>query len=203
MMNLRFPSVASLVTGIMFLLCACSERTTENKTFSNEKVWKDSIPPMLKNFSQLYPKDLLLDNNSLIFFRSQGYDTSYVVEFKRGQQEISAMFCVVLPEFQRFSNDYAEEKTNLLFFEGYSFIIDSIIWNTVKAHAEKILTGNTISKEKNLVADGVAYGLFYNYKHSYSIAGSDSLYVGMDSLLMNKLLSRFMSKRKPIKTTTK
>ena len=188
---------------LCFLYYSCQEKTNNpNENIVNkESNYRDSsVHSIVKKFEQLYPENFKSDSNSLVFYRTATFDTSFLIHLKREANGTNGVYYEVLPSYHNNVNDFATGENQLLFFEGYSFILDSTTWTTIKGMAEKMLASDTSFKSNEGIRDGEEYVLSYNFKSS---KGHNSEYESFYKFLREQFLEKFIQKRKPFASREK
>jgi hypothetical protein len=99
----------------------------------------------LRTFSLQISEPMVYDSNSFIFYCRSNYDTSFLIEIKKDRKNCRGVCYQVLPNYHRFMTDFANDTSRLLFFEGYSFVIDSVIWNKLTDKATHLLRISIVS----------------------------------------------------------
>ncbi len=90
-------------------------------------------------------------------------------------------------------NDFGAQENHLLFFEGYSFTLDSAKWQIIKSKAEDLLRDTTFRNSPGC-RDCQEYGLSYNFK---SKVDNGVKYEPFYTFLKEQFLEKFTQKRKP------
>jgi hypothetical protein len=117
--------------------------------------------------------------------------------------EIYGVFYEILPTYHRYPKDFADQKSNLLFFEGYSFIIDPAIWKAIQEQAQIVLDAKDSLNENHHYTDESTYSLYYNMQSSHGRSSNGIRYEKFDKFLKGSFLEKFMKARKPIMHKTK
>jgi hypothetical protein len=162
----------------------------------NSKYRDSSINFIMKKFELLYPENFKSDSNSLVFYRTATFDTSFLIHLKQEPSGINGAYYEVLPSYHNNVNDFATED-QLLFFEGYSFTLDPTKWAIMKRMAEKMLSSDTSFKSNEGIRDGEEYVLSYNFKSSKSHIDNNGEYESFYKFLKELFLEKFIQKRKP------
>ena len=190
------------VTFLCLLVMGCrssGKNDLNTNSFIKERTSKDSIAEsIVAKFSLPYTDVLKTDSNSLFFYCSRAYDTSSLIHIQKGPTEIRGIFYQMLPTYHRFPNDFNDPKTKLLFFEGYSFIIDPGIWKKIMEKAEIIIQDDKKVRGNISFTDGATYALYYNLQSSHGNTYSDTLYEDLDDFCKKSFLDSFFQARKPI-----
>lgn len=144
------------------------------------------------------PDNSLPDSNSLIFYCSRTFDTTSLVHLQKCGGSIHGVFYEMLPTYHRYAYDYAIQEDSLLFFEGYRFVIDSIIWKSVREKAQEILDKGHGLRNKDRYVDGNSYLLYHNFRRIEGNSGNEEdLFEKFDRYLKNAFLQKYMNARKP------
>jgi len=194
-----------LLLYIFYFSCQEKKNTpnTPNTLSSQNDRYRDSSFNFITKKFGLSYQNSRMDKNSLIFYGARTFDTSFLIELKQTVNEISGVYYEVLPYYHNNVNDFSIEKNQLLFFEGYSFILDSIQWKTIKTMAEKMLASDTSFKNNDGCRDCPEYVLSYDLKSSKSNIKSQIKYETFYKFLKDFFLENFIQRRKPIKSKIK
>lgn len=184
---------------LCFFYIGCQEKTNTSKNVSilNDKYKDSSFNSIIKKFGLPYQGNFRLDSNSLIFYGTRNFDTSFLIHLKQGVAGINGVYYEVLPTYHNNVNDFVIPEKGLLFFEGYSFILDSIKWEILKSKAEKMLVSDTSFKSNKGCRDCEEYVLCYNLKSSKSNLDTISKYQLFYKFLKDLVLEDFIQRRKP------
>jgi hypothetical protein len=188
---------------VMILVCipllwlGCSDkRTTSADKKGPSKVEIDSLSKeMLQIFSVNSGDEYKFDGACLCFYGSAAYDTTTLLQLKKHEQTVTGVYYQILPGYHRFISDYADRNTKLLFFEGYSFTIDTTVWQSIVSQAKLVLQ-EKINKNALKVTDGVTYGLLYNNQIQQGRTGT-AILENFDRFLKDSVLDKFVHARKP------
>jgi hypothetical protein len=154
---------------------------------------------IVKKFSLSYPKNLNVDSNTLIYCYSKPLDTSFLIHIVKKSDQINVVYYEILPDYHRSINDFADTKSELLFFEGYSFKIDSVIWDQIKIAAQKLTTIKPTASKAGGCADCGFCSIYYDYNFKLSDRASRPQYDSFTKFLRDSLLYQVINKRKPIR----
>ena len=163
------------------------------------------IATIVKKYDLPYDERLVVDSNGLVFYYSGRFDTTFLVHLRKNGPEIKGVLYEVLPAFHRDDVDYADKKKQLLFFEGYSFRLDSLEWREIVNQAR----GNLLTHENRLIKnEGCADCPFYFLAHDFKVIKSDvenrSLFGSYSRYLKDFLLRQFeMKRRYKVRTNSK
>src|ERR1700736_6316536 len=104
---------------------SCNNRQYKKEVQQNSNV--RSMPSYLssyvKKFDLPYDEHIGADSNTLFFYYSGFYDTSFLVHLHKEDTTVLGVLYEILPTYHRDDEDYADKDSRLLFFEGYSFKI--------------------------------------------------------------------------------
>lgn len=203
--KMRILKFLTLFFLAVFLLMKCGNRENQPgiKTRAEMPDGDSASKLVVQTFALSYSEHLHFDSGSLVFYCSRTYDTSSLIEIKKQKNLIRGVYYETLPEYHRFVTDYADTSSRLIFFEGYSFIIDSAIWKSVTDQAKIVLQkkGGTSKNEK--YTDGATYALYYNSQSRHGNSNDEADFVKFDSLLKVQFLWKYVQLRKPIMHRTK
>ncbi|MBN8878449.1 MAG: hypothetical protein J0I32_12975 [Sphingobacteriales bacterium] len=183
---------------VLILLCTgCAERSNNPQVsiIYNEERGDSLFYSVIKKFSLPYPDDFVLDSNALIFYGSRPFDTSFLIHLKNESQEIAGVYYEVIPTYHNDIDNFAVKANKILFFEGYSFILESSKWEEIKKQAERLLKDSAAFNISNACRDCEVYGLRYGSK---SNVGNTVKYKPYYKYLKEVLLDSLVVKRKPI-----
>jgi hypothetical protein len=190
-----------LLYSLVILFCNCHNNQSEIKKYSPALTTDNgefALDPIEQRFTLSYPENLQSDSNSLIFYRTSSFDTSLLIHFYKTKNAVKVVCYETLPTYHRNINDYADKENHLLFFEGYSFIIDTIKWRSVKENAQKILA-DTNTRFRNDGCADCGFGLIaHDFKVRRTNNANRTLYDDYARWLKDSLLKQFVEKRKPI-----
>lgn len=189
------------VSVICLFVFACHDDdkiSNTDKSFAAKPVDDSTARIIMQTFGLPCTNDFRLDSNALLFYCARSYDTSSLIYLQKNSKGIQGVFYLLLPTYHRFVIDYADEKSKLLFFEGYSFVIDSITWESIRTQANTILQFKDSSDKHLNYVDGSRYALYYNLQYTHGDSNNEILYEGFDKFLKNSFLQKFIQARKPI-----
>jgi len=188
-----------LLVCIHLLWLGCSDKRTasdDNKKLSRVEI--DSLSKVVFQKFSISGDEYKNDSNCLTFYCCRNYDTTTLIQIKKHEQTLSGVFYQILPTYHRFITDYADRNTRLLFFEGYSFTIDSTEWQSIINQAKLVLQ-EEINMNVLRVTDGNTYGLLYNGQIQRGRTGAgDVIFDRFDRFLKDSFLDEFIQARKPI-----
>jgi len=185
---------------ILALFCAsCHQEVSKNALARGNT--SDSFPGFLiskiEKFSIPFDNHVP-DNNTLMFLCSKRFDTSYLVHLQKRKDETRGVLYEVLPTYHRDIDDFADKQDQRLFFEGYSFKIDSIQWNSIINATSRILKEKDARVSNEACLDCPSYILAYGSIVRNSSDGDRSLFAGFSQYLKDSLLNQFIRKRQPV-----
>ncbi len=188
-----------LLVCIHLLLLGCSDKSTtlaDNKGLS--KVEIDSLSKAVLQKFSISGDEYKNDSNSLSFYCCRNYDTITLIQIKKQKQTLSGVFYRILPTYHRFITDYADRNAKLIFFEGFSFTIDSTEWQSIVNQARLVLQ-EKINMNVPKFTDATTYGLLYNHQIQQGRSGAgDVIFDKFDRFLKDSFLDKFIQARKPI-----
>lgn len=182
----------------MLFACQDDKKKIVSKPSMVDLINDSVTKTVIKKFGLPYSDNLNLDSNSLLFYCVRSYDTTSLIYLQKHNKEIQGIFYIILPNYHRFVTDYADQKSNLLFFEGYSFIIDSVAWTTLKSHADLVLQHKGNPDIRRNYTDGSTYALYYNSQSRHGNSYDEAIYEGFDGSLKKMFLNDLIKLRKPI-----
>jgi len=153
---------------------------------------------MLQTFGLPYSESMDFDTNSLMFYCSRAYDTSSLIEIRRQDKLVRGVYYEILPEYHRFATDYADTRSKLIFFEGYSFEIDTATWKSVVDQARAVLQQKEGAIKHLKYTDGATYALYYDGKSKHGNSNNDTAFENFDRFLKVQFLQKYMQLRRPI-----
>jgi hypothetical protein len=159
--------------------------------FSNDSLFTS----VLKTFTLPYSANLELDTNSLIFFGSRPFDTSFLIHLKIDSKEVTGVYYELIPTYHTELEHFADETSKLLFFEGYSFILNQENWKSIKDQANSMVANNQPFNLNDACMDCEVFGLYYDGKGNI---GNAVRFRPFYKFLKNLFLDSFIVKRKPI-----
>lgn len=186
------------ISVIVVLFVACDDKKgklNDSVPFSNEKVI--GLDTNITKFTLGYPENLRLDSNSLIFYCIRSFGTSVLVHLQKNATGVRGVFYELLPTYHQSLNDFADDKNQLLFFQGYSFKIDSTIWRNIKRKANLLLLMEDTVSQKLKYVDGSHYALYHNLKARFGDSNQENLYEDFYTFLREAFLEKMFQLRKP------
>ena len=108
------------------------------------------------------------------------------------------MYYEILPEYHRFRTDFADKSSKLIFFEGYSFTIDSTNASFITQQARKVLLSSEDKPKANKYTDGSTYALFFGGESRHGNSNNYSSFEEFYLFLKVHFLDNYLHLRKPI-----
>ena len=188
-----------LLVSIHLLCLGCSDKgTTSDDNKGLSKVEIDSLSKAVLQRFLINGDEYKNDSNCLSFYCCRNYDTTTLIQIKKHEQTLSGVYYQILPTYHRFITDYADGNTKLLFFEGFSFTIDSTQWQSIVYQAKLVLQ-EKINMNGPKYTDATTYGLLYNHQIQHGRSGAgDVIFDKFDRFLKDSFLDKFEQARKPI-----
>lgn len=152
---------------------------------------------VLQTFALPYNERMKFDSSSLVFYCLKSYDTSSLIEIKKQKDVIRVAYYEILPNYHRFETDYADKNSKLIFFEGYSFTIDSIIWKSIIEQA-KIVFDSKEHHDGKKYTDGAVYALYYNSESKHGDSNNEEPFERFNYFLRLQFIDKYIQLRKPI-----
>jgi len=196
---MQFIKSSGMVIVLCFLVAKCVNKGNlpDVKETSTDSPKDPLSSQVLHSFGLPNSDEVGLDSNSLVFYCARAYDTSSLIQINKRSKVIQCAYYQLLPEYHRFATDYADTASKLIFLEGFTFVIDSSIWRTLKDQANAILRSAASVKPDLKYTDGANYAIYFDGQSKYGNSNDDSLYEGFDRLLKNLFVAKYMQLRKP------
>ncbi|HYM93330.1 MAG TPA: hypothetical protein VET23_04270 [Chitinophagaceae bacterium] len=185
----------------IFLLCLCflyyscqekANNVKENIVTQSNRYEDSTLSFVMKKFGLPQLQSDRSDSNTLVFYCLRSFDSSFLIHLRQEPNGINGAYYVEMPSYYNV-NDSGAKENQLLFFEGYSFTLDSAKWQIVKDKAEELLR-DTIFKNSPGCRDCKEYGLSYDLK---SKIDNGIKYEPFYRFLKEQFLEKFIQKRKP------
>jgi hypothetical protein len=191
------PVILLVCIHLLWLGCSDKGITPDDKK-GLSKVEIDSLSKAVLQKFLISGDEYKNDSNCLSFYCCRNYDTTTLFQIKKHEQTISGVYYQILPTYHRFITDYADRNTKLLFFEGFSFTIDSTEWQSIVNQAKLVLQ-EKINMNAPKYTDATTYGLLYNHQIQQGRSGAgDVIFDKFDRFLKDSFLDKFIQARKPI-----
>ncbi|MBX2925916.1 MAG: hypothetical protein KF746_27215 [Chitinophagaceae bacterium] len=163
---MRFFFTILVIAFLGGAFCTNNKKDTEN----NEKsISRDSIAVnnqmnwFVRKFSLPYNNSLITDSNSLLFYRTGHFDTSFLINIKKQDSLFFCTYYETLPTNHRRVDDYLDETSKLICFDGYSFQINDSIWHKLVKEITPEMMQRDSSINDVACADCKLYFLSYNF----------------------------------------
>lgn len=183
------------VLFLCFLYYGCREKNNnpgESTVIQNNQYEDSTLRVAMRKFGLSYQqRNNQSDSSSLVFYCLKSFDSSFLIHLRQEQNGISGAYFVETNSYYN-ANDYAAQENYLLFFEGYSFTLDSIKWRLIKSNAEELLRDTSFRNSPGC-RDCKEYGLSYNFK---SKVDNGLKYEPFYTFLKELLLENFIEKRR-------
>lgn len=179
---------------LTFVITSCSNQREENFEEAIEgialKQYLNTIPA--------YASFVYMPDDSLLFGFSKGtvdYDTSWTLLVSKSKEGIRCRYNQLLPYVVTGFDNYLDESSKLLYYEGFSFEIEQKRWDSIVS-----LSG----LDKYVAKDSIPYGgcphcpRYTAYYGSKMIVNSklDNEYLsGLDSLLYVEVVKKLFEKK--------
>jgi len=193
-MKLLYFFIISIIGG------SCHDAQSEQE--AQQSVTNRGIPPRLssyiRKFSLPYDEHSGADSNTFFFYYSGHFDTSFLVHLHKEDTVVNGVLYEILSTYHRDDGDYADQQNKLLFFEGYSFKINSERWDDIINNArDKLL----IERGTPLRNEACADCAFYFFAYAFNTRSSNSInrvsFEEYAKFLKDSLLHQFIIKRQP------
>jgi hypothetical protein len=137
-------------------LCSCKEdpKKLDSKKERNINLLKYNV---LTQFSLNYTDDLKTDSNSLIFYLSQPFDTSYVIQIAKIDTICYGVVYLVPWHFKKGLFKGMDTKRAPFWFEGYSFVMPFQIWPNLRSKIFSLVENLKNSDSNRVCADCRTY----------------------------------------------
>ncbi|MBO9730870.1 MAG: hypothetical protein J7623_19680 [Chitinophaga sp.] len=136
------------------------------------------------------------DSNRLTFYYEKSFDTSLLLSFRKEKDKVSAVVYQVNQFYFPGLTDSHKGLERPLFFEGFSFNIDTTNWQNILKDAEAVLNYPSIPGKDYSVFDGPRYILAFNSQIKFNDnLTDDSLLSGYLSSLKHRFLYNKMAEK--------
>ncbi len=176
---------------LLFVSASCSNQSNIKEVNSALKEYVKTIPPYASFINT--PEDTLL----LGFNKgTTNEDTSWTLLVSKSKDIIQCRYNQLLPYTVTGFNDYLDESTKLIYYEGFSFEIDSKQWYNIIG---------LLSLDKYMVKDSVPYTgclhcprytAYYKSKIIVNSKQDNEYLVNLDSILHKELISKLLEKKR-------
>lgn len=179
---------AVFITIVLFLLNSCNSNRA-----GDQRIKKDSLSfrsdPIVSKFTLPYSEQLYADTNSLIFYYTKPFDTSFLVHLRKINDEISGTYHQTLPKFHRDLEGYNDGDIKFLFFDGFSFIINKETWDSITKNAIELLSKDDSIRSK-VCFDCPSYFLAYSAEIRYDNRNNEIYFKQLAELLKWSIIDR-------------
>jgi len=144
----------------------------------------------------LIGKELNLeDSNQLFFYYTHPFDTSLLIRFNKSGDKIDAVIYQINQFYNHRGGLLDKDTTDIQFFEGFRFIVDTADWQSFKAAASTILNKESLPDTQRPF-DSPTYILAFNSQLKLNICKTDDdLLSAYLMMLKNKVLYKCMQKK--------
>lgn len=180
--------ILSLLIFVFFMASCQQQQIVKAKTTIDSI--SDYLSEKTKYFSLPYRINVT-DSNELFFCHSERFDTSLLIHFKKGRNEIRGIVYQVVRGY--FLVDQEEDGPQ--FFEGYSFKLDTIQWKSITHAADSLLMTEPGHNYEHAF-DGSDDVLAFNSRVRFNnTRPDDSLLLGYLAYLKSTLLNQCLEKK--------
>lgn len=156
-----------IIVLLFILSCRNEKGQKDTQTIQNDKPIE--MDWFIRKFGLPYDKNLIADSNTLILYKSKNFDTSFLIHLQRRDTVTYGVYYEILPEYHKSADHYLDQKTKLIYFEGYSFQIGDSSWRRIiSTIPPKIIINNTSQKNNEACFDCPHYFVAYNFIRSSS-----------------------------------
>jgi hypothetical protein len=178
--------------SLLVLIQSCDSQQS-NSTNNKSTLIKDS--DFIK-FGLPY-KSLSTDQNELIFYSMNQFDTSILIHFKKQMNEVRGVYYEVLPIYHRNVEDYLGGTNELIFFDGFTFKMDTIKWNQLKEQVNNYLLIQDSSSRNEVCADCTHYILAHHNKVGLASNLNRSYFSAFELYLKDSVINQLINLKKP------
>jgi len=182
--------VLYLVVSILLLSCGSDKRENSDSLLT----YKDH--PLVK-FGLPY-RELNVDNNSLIFYSMKSFDTSFLLQLKKEEKDITGVCYLVNPRYHRFVEDYLDSTNKLFVFQGFTFTMNLQDWDTVKRRINPALVQSDSLRNNEACLDCPHYILAYNHHVGNSSNRNREEFEKYEGLLKHHILNKLVKQKTPL-----
>jgi hypothetical protein len=193
--------LSALIVIVLICSIACNSKK-DNSTQQKKNVLPFSKDLIIRKFTLPYDENLQLDTNSLIFYQTKSFDTSYLIHIKNIGSEIVGTYYQSLPRLSRDLEGYEDNNIKFLFYQGFSFSIKESLWDSIRNNAEKILTKDSSIQSKACFDCG-SYYLAYDLQSRHDNKENEVDFGEFSKYLKASLISRINKIRQELETHEK
>lgn len=181
------------------LLSAChnehKEKQAKSQPSNNPGVEVFEFP--IKRFSLPYDTSLKCDSNAMIFLKEASFDTSYLLHIVKSGSKIRGVCYIVPPSYHRDLQDFYEHEHQLLFFDGFSFRLNTGQWEMLKRATNEAISKMTDSSINSSVCyDCPGYSLIYDNKRRSTVSSQlREIFKNYDTFVRDSLINPLLAKR--------
>jgi hypothetical protein len=190
----------SICSGLLLSACSSNHQNEQRPELqvSNPKTEIFEFP--IQRFSLPYDKYLNIDSNSFIYLKEAPLDTSYMVHIMVQDSKIKGVCYLVPPSYHRDLEDFSEQKHQLIFFDGFSFRLDSSQWITLKKKIiETVYQMSDSIGSKSSCFDCPSYSIIYdNKKRGTGNSKFQMEFKVFDRFIQDSILNKFIDMRKTV-----
>jgi hypothetical protein len=149
----------------LVLFVACDSKRENKDDVSGRTFYR-----LLETFTLPHDRSLYTDETSFIFIKNSSWDTSFVLTLKKYPTQIRAVYYQTIPDYHRTLTDYFD-KDHTLYFDGFSFDIDTTTWNAMVTESMK-LRYSIDTLQSGACQDGTNYILSHASNLKYGFCGN-------------------------------
>lgn len=196
---MRVLRSVALTFSVLLIFMKCNSRENQSGVKIKEEMSNaDSASKLvLQTFALPFSEQMKFDSNSLVFYCSRTYDTSSLIHMERKGNLLRGVYYKVLPEYHRFLTDYHDSVSKIIYFEGYSFNMDSVTWKSVTDQANTVFLDKPNLNKNEKYTDGATYALYYNGQSRHGNGNDEAAFVKFDSLLKVEFIWKYALLKKP------
>lgn len=183
----------------LFMQCGNTKNRPESEVVTGMWNRADSIARrQMENLGLPYDQNLEADSGLLIFFCYRPGDTSSLIQIKQQNNVFRGLYHEILPTYHHFVSDYRDTTSKLIFYEGYSFVLDSAQWKSIVARVNEIFQDKKFENTGLKWTDPSEYALYYGGQSRHGGPENRASFERFDKFLNNLFLGEFKQLRKPI-----
>ena len=185
----------SIVLLIVFISC----RGKVHIPIEHQVALDSTFQLNLQKFGVMNSESLINDSNVLMLYGAKPFDTSFLIHLEGGTHVTTGTYYEILPSYHNNVNDFAIEENKLLYFDGYSFSLDSTKWEAIKTKTRELFASDEDSKERKACRDCSEYWVVFNSKIKKSNFQNSETYQSYYNFLKRLFLQNFILRRMPIR----
>jgi hypothetical protein len=112
---------------------SCNEHTKVDKPI----IMKKADINILSRFSLNYKSNLICDSNSLIYYKSVPFDTSFIIHIVK-EDTLFKGVCYFVPRINNQGLFFDESSKNGFLFGGFNFILNMQEWQKIKTEYKNL-----------------------------------------------------------------